>query len=370
MPDMKRILSLCALTALFWGAEVSAQTYDLQFVPNVQGDTLVLRVQMRLQSGQSALGLANLKFSYDSTVLSFPEFPADSVDYRFFAFDGDTNGDYRPATTTRPVVGSVSLNIDHITGQPGVIVGTSFMDVGEVYLRILDSNAAPDFAWDAANTVCFKANSFDEWQQGNLTTASNVTLPVELVSFAVQADGPAFSLAWTTASETNNAGFDVEYAAADSARFISAGFVDGHGTTSETQSYAFRFNPGQVGTYRVRLKQIDFDGAFAYGPEMEVTINLLTDYNGQPVAYALSEAAPNPFRTTATLTLQTTTGQQVEAQLYNALGQHVHTVLDAYMPAGSAKRLTVDGASLSPGLYVLQVKGETFAETRQLVLVR
>ena len=367
---MKKLLSICAAAVLLWTADTQAQTVDLQFVPNIRQDTLVLRVQMRLQSGQSALGLANLKFNYDNAVLHFPGTPVDSIDYRFFAFDGDTDPDYNPGTVTLPNPGSVSINVDHIMSTPGMLVGTSFLDVAEVYLKILDPNATPSFSWDESNTVAFEANTFNQWSKGNWTTASNVVLPVELVDFSVQADGNALHLTWTTASETNNAGFDVQYALADSGRFTSAGFVDGHGTTNESQKYVFRFEPGQVGTYRLRLKQVDFDGAFAYGPETAVTINLLTGVDGQPVAYVLSDAAPNPFRTSTSLTLQTVKAQQVEAQLFNALGQLVHTVVDAYLPAGSTKRIVVDGAQLSPGLYMLQVKGETFSETRQIVLVR
>jgi hypothetical protein len=75
-------------------------------------------------------------------------------------------------------------------------------------------------------------------------------LPVELTSFEVRLDGDAVQLRWTTASETNNAGFEVLH------------FVEGHGTTTEAQTYGFTAEELSAGRYVFRLRQIDYDGAF------------------------------------------------------------------------------------------------------------
>ena len=42
------------------------------------------------------------------------------------------------------------------------------------------------------------------------------------------------------------------------------GFVEGHGTTTETQAYSFIDNNVVTGNYKYRLKQIDYDGTFEY----------------------------------------------------------------------------------------------------------
>src|SRR5690606_32421823 len=102
-------------------------------------------------------------------------------------------------------------------------------------------------------------------------------LPVELSSFTATLDGEAVVLRWETASETNNAGFEVEYAAVETRRGASLpwqrlAFVDGAGTTATAQTYAYRAEGLSPGRYAFRLRQVDFDGAFVYGPEVEVTV--------------------------------------------------------------------------------------------------
>ena len=42
----------------------------------------------------------------------------------------------------------------------------------------------------------------------------------------------------------------------------SIGFVNGNGTTTETQTYSFQMNNLNSGKYQYRLKQIDFDGTY------------------------------------------------------------------------------------------------------------
>jgi len=61
-------------------------------------------------------------------------------------------------------------------------------------------------------------------------------LPVELTSFEAIASSDAVTLSWTTASETNNAGFELQLATT-SGTFTPATFVTGQGTTLEAQSY-------------------------------------------------------------------------------------------------------------------------------------
>ncbi|MFN3428310.1 MAG: hypothetical protein ACK41G_12165, partial [Candidatus Thermochlorobacter sp.] len=81
-------------------------------------------------------------------------------------------------------------------------------------------------------------------------------LPVELVAFTGQKVAQGVELAWRTASEQNNAGFEVqrrsEKRGASNAEWQVLGFVRGNGTTTEAQSYSFldRSASGKV-QYRV-----------------------------------------------------------------------------------------------------------------------
>ncbi|MEM1127306.1 MAG: hypothetical protein AAGI71_11695, partial [Bacteroidota bacterium] len=68
----------------------------------------------------------------------------------------------------------------------------------------------------------------------------DASLPVELVSFDVLADQRDAILRWQTASETVNAGFDVEHQAPGRDAFQAVAFVEGNGTTTEAHFYQHR----------------------------------------------------------------------------------------------------------------------------------
>ena len=113
-------------------------------------------------------------------------------------------------------------------------------------------------------------------------------LPVELVDFTATAEGTSIVLAWKTASETNNAGFDVEWQGESGAAWQALTFVPGRGTTAEAQAYTHRVADLGPGLHRFRLRQVDFDGAAHLLPEIEVRVALVQAYD-----FAIG---PNPFQ--------------------------------------------------------------------------
>ena len=186
-------------------------------------------------------------------------------------------------------------------------------------------------------------------------------IPVELVSFDVLMNGSDVTLNWETASETNNAGFEVQMLQGDS--WGALGFVEGHGTTTEAQSYAFTAGSMEPGTYAFRLKQIDFDGAFEYSGEVEATIEVVG-------THVLSQAYPNPFNPQAQFTLAVASDQQVTATLYNVLGQQVAILFEGTVEANAQQRLTIDGTGLASGAYVVRIAGETFSDALRVTLAK
>lgn len=118
-------------------------------------------------------------------------------------------------------------------------------------------------------------------------TISINPVPVELVSFeATYADGQVI-LQWTTATESNNFGFEIERSHGRET-FKKIGFVEGTGTTTVPKTYMFVDRDIRNGLYSYRLKQVDFDGAFNYSPELEVVVK-------PPSSYRLEQNYPNPF---------------------------------------------------------------------------
>ena len=85
-------------------------------------------------------------------------------------------------------------------------------------------------------------------------------LDVELLDFQGIAKDKGVDLAWTTANEKTNAGFDIERSA-DGQKFEKIGFVKGNGTTKDKKNYSFIDKTPLSKTAYYRLQQVDFDGS-------------------------------------------------------------------------------------------------------------
>ena len=122
---------------------------------------------------------------------------------------------------------------------------------------------------------------------GAVSLSNTTVLPVELVSFTGTASGMNANLHWSTATEINNSGFEVQRR--QTADWAKVGFVAGAGTSNSPRNYSYTDNNLTAGSYSYRLKQIDNNGAFTYGTTVEVAIS------SAPQAFALLQNYPNPF---------------------------------------------------------------------------
>ncbi|QXD16197.1 DUF5060 domain-containing protein [Rhodocaloribacter litoris] len=188
-------------------------------------------------------------------------------------------------------------------------------------------------------------------------------LPVELTRFEAVSDGRDVLLAWATASETDNAGFEVQQRSTGDTAFRTVRFVDGQGTTSEPQTYELRLSDLPPGTYTFRLRQVDFDGSFAYSPEVTLAHAVTGSLELEP-------PFPNPFQGRATLRLAVARPQGVQVMLYDATGRHVRTILERTVEPNTEHDIVIEAENLPAGMYFVRVRGEQFLRTVPVVLVR
>ncbi len=185
-------------------------------------------------------------------------------------------------------------------------------------------------------------------------------IPVELISFTSSVTGNNVQLNWSTASERNNQGFDIQRKSSGS-EFQSVGFISGAGTTTETRNYTF--NDEVInGTYIYRLKQIDFDGTFEYSKEIEVYVNI-------PDVYALEQNYPNPFNPTTTVNFSIAEAGMVKLTVFNILGQEVMTPVNEMLDAGKHS-IMIDASSLTSGTYFYKLEAAGFSKTMKMLLTR
>ena len=186
-------------------------------------------------------------------------------------------------------------------------------------------------------------------------------LPVELASFEIQQTTKEEAvLDWKTTSETNNSGFAVQHAVGEGS-FERTGWVDGSGTTTETQNYRFSVDDLSAGTHRFRLKQVDLDGTAHYSE-----VNTLTIRPDGPVA--IERVSPHPVQSTSTVRLTARESGSVTVALYDVLGRRVQTVHDGQVAANQPEQFTINAGSLSAGTYFLRVTGESFTESQRITV--
>ena len=307
-----------------------------------------------------------IKIRFDETGVPLPspeerEKPdvtgTDGVDNTFFGTDiGLSDPDPHPnffgTSAAAPNVAAIAALIQEMNPgfTPTNVYGQLESNAEDVTSRL---NRNGEFVSIAAGP--------DPWSGHGFVQATAAALPVELARFdAVMQDRRAL-LTWTTATETDNAGFGIEHKKGDGS-FETLAFKDGAGTTSEPRTYRYQTSALAPGRHTFRLRQEDLDGSTTYSTEITVE-RTLSD------AYSISPVTPNPVSDNSTVSVTVQKTQDVRVGVYNVLGQRVALLHDGPVVASDPTTLTV-GTDLQSGMYFLHVDGESFSATRKFVRVR
>jgi hypothetical protein len=281
------------------------------------------------------------------------------------------------ATDTTVGIGS-SLTLEVMVGG-----------IANVYQWMKDDVDIP-----GANNSSYTIPSFSEGDSGSYncriinTLVTDLTLysqpvyvnkggiiPVELTSFTASTLNGKVTLNWTTASEINNTGFEVQRKLSNP-EWEKIGFTKGHGTTTEKQSYEFIDDIKDISTESLsyRLKQIDYDGSFKYSDIVNVE-------NQFPSDYALHQNFPNPFNPTTTIQFSVPREGFVTLKVYNLIGEEVVALVNEEKTIGTYEvefgsgfihQSAVGGnrGSLTGGVYFYQLRAGDFIETKKMILLK
>lgn len=196
-------------------------------------------------------------------------------------------------------------------------------------------------------------------------------VPVELSSFTTVKSGNNVILNWSTVSETNNYGFEIErktISSSSGAKWITIGFKKGKGTTTEINHYLFTHElEGLSGKISYRLKQIDFDGSFEYSNEIEVDVNVVNEF-------MLYQNYPNPFNPSTKIRYSIPGNGKGESgnvllKVYDVLGNEVATLVNEQKAPGSYK-VNFDASHLSSGIYFYKIQAGGFNKVMKMILLR
>ncbi len=186
------------------------------------------------------------------------------------------------------------------------------------------------------------------------------SLPVELTAFDALVFEGDVQLNWATASETNNARFEVEYQFEEGV-FETMGFVAGAGTTIESQLYSFTVDGLAAGRYGFRLKQVDYDGTFDYSDV--VYVDLL------PQQHSLQQNYPNPFNPQTHIAFQLPAAREVTLEVFDLLGRRISVLVNGVLEAGD-HAVTFNAGDLPNGTYMYRLTAGEFVEMKSMVLLK
>ncbi len=277
--------------------------------------------------------------------------------YRDFR-QGDMN-------TTAAIEHKLFWQIGH--GGPNFTITVSIPGIsGEVEMNLRDP-----YGGVVVNETIFDGETKDVIVTNTALTRLDITvnytapIPVEITSFKADVSGENIELTWETATETNNKGFEVERSS-DNDNFTSIGFMDGNGTSAEAHSYSFVDHNARAGKYYYRLKQVDFDGSFAFSEVVEVDF--------VPTEFSLGQNYPNPFNPATKIKFALPVSAKVGVKVYNVVGQQVAGLINGQFETG-LHEVEFDASKFSSGVYFYTIEatgvdGQSFSATKKMMLMK
>jgi len=227
-------------------------------------------------------------------------------------------------------------------------------------------NAIQDSAFTDSFTGIVPNNT---WGYGKLdinAASSESELPVELTSFSATTIGSLIKLSWSTSTEVNNYGFEIERKVGSPQSAIynyeKIGFLNGNGNSNSPKSYSYQDNSISAGKYSYRLKQIDNDGQFEYSEVIEIDLGL-------PTEYELTQNYPNPFNPSTKISWQSPVSSHQTLKVYDVLGNEVATLVNEEKPVGSYE-VNFNANGLSSGIYFYKLQSGSFVETKKMILLK
>jgi hypothetical protein len=382
---MKMIKLLTSVTLVLLLCTAHAQMYSTSglnasgFNPQASNKIAYekLQISSTLMNNTTFITISQLRFG----ILREPFAPATTVTVWVGGEDPGTGGTFSSqnvgsqslnangaSTTTTYVTIGNGMSALYTTGTLNVV---GFGDA-EVYIGLQFSNTDNRNTWqyggmpmspnstDLTYLYLYSSPSFAYPNKATLSGMSlqmfggaGGALPVELTKFtASQTDKFQATLAWQTASERNNQGFQVEKSL-DGTLFRNIGFAKGMGNSNLINDYEFKDNDLSKSAY-YRLKQVDLDGKYTYSE----TVFVEKDNRGKVKILVYPNPSVGKFFVEHATTIKVIT-------VFSLTGQVVFN-----QKTNDTERTEIDISNLASGLYFVRLnddKGQT--ETKSIKVV-
>jgi len=185
-------------------------------------------------------------------------------------------------------------------------------------------------------------------------------LAITLLDFKASGTSDHIQLRWSTATEVNHAGIELQRSS-DTRNFKPVAWMPGDGDSNAPRPYNyddFEVKPGE--RYYYRLKSIAKDGTHEFSQVISAKTTGFTE--------AIGEVFPNPATNGRVfLPVRFMSETDLHVQVFNEMGRAVST--RKWDGIKGVHRLAIPTADLNSGSYYLRVEHENVVEYRKLLLV-
>jgi len=253
---------------------------------------------------------------------------------------------------TRCVVGDINAdnnwNVLDIVGLANCVLDDNCGDSAD---SGCSSDVNGDGNWNVLDIVNLANCVLDDNCAGRVDDASHSKLIIENNVVSIEADGFIGGVQMTL---THGDDFSIEM-------------------TDRALHYDYRTRGNET---RLLVITPETEELFSYSGDFEISEIIVanTQYEVSvdlPLAtsFSISEAYPNPFNPTTTMTLTMPMSGEITVEVYNLLGQSVAILTSGYKDAGT-HNLTWDATDVSSGMYFVKAQADGFTKTQNLMLIK
>ncbi len=211
----------------------------------------------------------------------------------------------------------------------------------------------------------FNSTGTRVWFRDTFTLITPVVLPVQMNSFtATPKDKGKVLLEWSTSSEQNNKGFQIERSPDvpnGNYRWEKIGFVNGSINSTTTRNYTFNDEPFGGKRFVYRLKQLDLDLNYKYSDTRLVVFKDLDN--------SLYPCYPNPVNDIVNIKFRIADDVFVDLDVFDNAGKLLKKLVSENKDAG-IYQVNFNTANLPAGIYFYKIKAGGFYETKTFTIAR
>lgn len=216
----------------------------------------------------------------------------------------------------------------------------------------------------AGQTYYLRIYSYSTTASGTFTmTLAGAALPVSIVNFKGEKNGTQNLLTWTTASEVNNAGFEIQRSA-DGINFSKLAFVEtkaSNGNSNQTLTYSYADTKPFSSNGYYRLKQLDKDGK-------SVLSEVILIKGIKPSKLELVSVYPNPAIHTINIGLAAPKADRITFVISDITGKII--ISKSVNVIAGESNLQIDVAALAKGTYTVKAICANGCETAMSKFVK